>query len=298
MRFTISRVLKTAVLLVTGVLSIEAAAADRARLVIADVQMPASLSARERGIAQQIAFGAKINDGLAAARSFDVLVRDDAAVQAILREMQIQKTPLARDGKNAKLGLDLPDYILVPTLRRFSVNTTFEKQDLLAGRYERRDTAVMELNVRVIDAGGATVFEKTVTGQPSFEPREASEEEKARATPPPLAPFNAQAARMARAIVDAINVRINPIVVVKVDTASFYILRGSDNGFAEKSRFEVFSPNEKVKVADQDREVTIPGKRIGTAEVIAMYDDVAELRMLDGDLQKVLVNSTVRTVKE
>ena len=80
MKLTTATLVRTALVLMAGALSLDAGAADRARLVIADVQMPASLSARERSLAQQIDFAAKLNDSLAAARGFDVLVRDDTAV--------------------------------------------------------------------------------------------------------------------------------------------------------------------------------------------------------------------------
>jgi hypothetical protein len=74
------------------------AAAENPRLVITDLEVPRTLSERERSLVRQIDLVQVIREGLLDSSSFRVLVREDKGVQAILLERQIQDSPLAREG--------------------------------------------------------------------------------------------------------------------------------------------------------------------------------------------------------
>ena len=274
------------------------AAAENPRLVITDLEVPRTLSERERSLVRQIDLVQVIREGLLDSSSFRVLVRENKGVQAIIRERQIQDSPLAREGKTTQLGLDSAEYFLEPTLQSFSVRTSYEKLELISGMYERRDSASMQLAVRVFDAGGNSVFEETVSASASYPPREATEADKARATPPDAGPIRKAALRMARGVVDAIVARINPITVVDVQTDAFVIDRGRKNGFDEHTRFIVYGPTRVKKHPERGDEIRLPGERIGEAKLAALFEDRAELTLTSGDAKKLVDGCIVRIAQE
>src|SRR5690554_2792714 len=107
MRYDIIGRLALSVLLGCAVLFTSAAgAAESPRLVITDLKLPRSLSERERNVVRQLDIVQTLREELLDSRTFRVLVRENESVQAILRERQIQGSPLAREGKDDALGLD------------------------------------------------------------------------------------------------------------------------------------------------------------------------------------------------
>ncbi len=273
------------------------ALAQSPRLVINDLKVATSLNAQERDLLRQVNLTHVLREGLTDSRSFRVGVRENEGVQAIIREKQIQSSPLAREGKNNKLGLDTPEYFLEPTLQAFSVRTRFEKAELISGMYSRTDSATMQLVVRVFDAGGNTVFEETSNASAAFPRSEASEEDKARAAPPDPAPIIRAARSMARQVVDAIVARVNPITVVDVQPAVFVIDRGRNNGFDKNTHFLVYGPPRMKTIGDTGNTLRVPGEQVGEAELSQLFEDTAELKLTKGDPHKLAEGCIVR-VKE
>jgi hypothetical protein len=297
--------LLAALLLATG----SVVAAEMPRLVIAPLKMPVKLTTVERKLLGEVDLVGIISEGLTDSRSFRIQVRDEAGVQALLHEKQVQASPLARgragEGErrsavagstrsDAAIGLDATNYILEPTLQLFTISTRFEKQELIAGMYDRIDTAQLQLAVRIIDLGGNVVFQETVHANPKFGRREATEEDKRRAQPPPLAPIRDAVTKAARSVVDAIVARINPITVLDVQGKTLVIDRGSKNGFDDNTVFSVYGEARQVANKTTGAMHLIPGRLIGKAKVIALHEDVAELEMTEGDAAGVTAGAIVR----
>ncbi|MEJ0040432.1 MAG: CsgG/HfaB family protein [Gammaproteobacteria bacterium] len=286
-----------ALLLTVVAVGVRPALAQSPRLVITDLKIATSLDAQEKNLLRQVNLTQVLREGLTDSRSFRVGVRENESVQAILRERQIQGSPLARDGKNDKLGLDTAEYFLEPTLQAFSVRTRFEKAELLSGMYSRTDSATMQLVVRVFDAGGNTVFEETSNGSAAFPRSEASDEDKARAAPPDAAPIVRAARLMARQVIDALIARINPITVVDVQSTVFIIDRGRNNGFDRSTRFMVYGPPRMKTIGDTGNTIRVAGEQVGEAELSELFEDTASLKLTKGDPHKLAEGCIVR-VKE
>jgi hypothetical protein len=275
-----------------------AMAAQPPRLVISDLKVPTQLSAQERALLRQLPLVEVISESLTDSRSFRVQVRDDAGVQAILRELQIQKSSVAREGKAKPMGLDAPDYILEPTVTRLRSTTRFEKLELLAGMYTRIDAGDLEMQVRIYDMGGNVVFEETASAIAQYAKQEATEEQKRRGAAPSPAPMLRASRTASGAIVNAIVARINPITVLEVQDKVFIIDRGRNNGFDDKTAFVVYSQPRTIKNPNTGADHTVPGKRIGEARVVAMHEEVSELQFIDADGAQVATAGAIVRIKE
>lgn len=299
MRYDIIGRLALSVLLGCAVLFTSAAgAAESPRLVITDLKLPRSLSERERNVVRQLDIVQTLREELLDSRTFRVLVRENESVQAILRERQIQGSPLAREGKDDALGLDSAEYFLEPTLQSFSLRTHYEPMPLLPGMYERTDSASMQLAVRVFDGGGNTVFEETVQASAGYPAREATEAEKARSAPRELGPIRKAAKSMTRRVVGAIVARVNPITVIDVQPTVFIIDRGRNNGFDKNTRFAVYAPSRTVVHKVRGDEISVPGRYLGEARLATVFEDVAELKLTEGELKEVVPGCVVRIIEE
>lgn len=236
-----------------------------------------------------------LSESLTDSRSFQVQVRDNAGVQELLKEREVQRSPLGSKRKNKfEVNLDTPDYILQPTLQAFSVSTRFEKLDVIAGMYDRIDTGNLQLHVRIIDLRGNVKFEDTARISAKFPRVEATEEQKRNATAPPTKPIRDAAILAAQGVVDSIVARVNPITVLAVHSSELVIDRGRNSGFDEKTIFGVYGPPKTGPHPNTGVMMWVGGEFIGQARVAALHEESTQLEMIKGDIAKVAVGSIVR----
>lgn len=286
--------------IVAVMLAMPAAQADESpRLVITQLHVDQSVGARERSLLRQLPLVEVISRTLTSTRSFRVQVRDDAAVQALIQEIQVQHSPLSREGREKRFGLDAPDYILIPTLKALRTRTQYVKAELIAGMYERRDSGELELHVRVFDVGGNAVFERTVRESIGFgRAQEANEEQKQNNPPPPIGPIRVAAEKASLSIANAIIERTNPITVLMVRGGVLIIDRGQSSGFDENTVFSVHSKPEQVDHPTTGKKHNIPPQDLGEAVIVKIHEDSAELKLVKGDARDVPVGSIVRIVEK
>jgi hypothetical protein len=272
-----------------------ARAAESPRMVITPLHVESPVGSRERALLRVMPLVDVLRHTLTNTHSFRVQVRDDAAVRELIRELQVQQSPLAREGREKRFGLDTPDYILIPTLKSLRTRTEYTKADLIAGMYERRDSGELELHVQVLDLGGTVVFERSAREIINFgRPREATEEQKRANAPPPVGPVRAAAEKASQRLVNALIARTNPITVLRVRGDVLVIDRGAGSGFDQNTVFTVLSPPEEEEHPTTGRKYRISATDFGEARVVRIGDDTAELRLVNGDATKVPKGSVVR----
>ncbi len=294
LRGTLASALLAAVLLVPLEL---VAQAERPRLAILDLAAATGLNNRETQVAAQVDVVQKLREGLIDSGSFLVVARDDRNLQAIARERVIANAD-SDPAAQVRLGLDTADYYLEPVWSRFDLATSYTEVPLLEGSYDRSDSADLELTARVFDDAGNILFEERVSRIVRYPNIEADEAARTRNAARAIGPIADAAAGLVDDVITAMISRINPIVVLDAQAASFVIDRGKNNGFDKDTRFSVFAQARTVVHPTTGEPRTIPGSRIGEAQVVEIYEEVAELKLVTGDNSAVPVGAIVRIIEE
>lgn len=297
---TTRSILRTAwgLLLTTLLLTPAARAAENPRIVVTQLHVDAAVGSRERALLRELPLVDVLKRTLTNTNSFRVQVRNDPAVQELIRELQVQKSPLAREGREKRLGLDAPDYLLIPTLKTLRTRTEYAEAKLLAGMYQRTDSGEIELHVQVFNLGGNVVFDRTARESIVFgRSKEATEDEKRANRPPPVGPVRAAAEKSSQQLVNALIARTNPIIVLAVRGDVLVIDRGAGSGFDKSTVFTVHSPPEETVHPTTQRKYRISKVDFGDAEVVRIDEDTTDIRLKNGDGTKVPEHSIVR-IKE
>lgn len=300
MRINFMQVLKSVAVIVAALIQLypQYAFAERHRLVISQYEVANELSSREIQALKQSDLIQLLREAMIDSRSFSVLTRENNTVQAILKERQIQDSPLSRENNEQGLGLDITSYFLQPTIKRFDIVTRYQPMELLKDMYERNDSFYFDFSVRIFDTGGNILFEERVERQHSLKPVEADEAERRRNSVRGMSVIRDEIKEIAREIADAVVARINPIVVLDVQGNAIIIDRGKNNGFDMNTRLAVYGESKTIVHPRTGESRTIPGAYIGDARVSRLYEDIAELQLIEGSVEAVKIGCIVRIIKE
>lgn len=289
----IAMVVSTSVLLIAPGL----ASAQRPRLVITQMQFPENMSVIEQQLVSQIDFIQVFREAMLDSRTFSPLLRDDVSVQALLQEKTISDSPLAVDA-DSLMGLVTTDYFLEPVLRDFNIRTSYSRMELRDDLYERSDSVSIELSATIYNTQGEYQFEQRESFERSFPVVVADESARQTDALRNVTAIREGSSELVRGIVDGIVTRVNPLTILRVYEEYFLIDRGRNNGFNEGSRFMVFEPSETITHPVTGAAQVIPGRRIGEATVLQIYEDSAELRMSPSINSTINTGYTIRLIEE
>ncbi len=214
-------------------------------IAILDVQIGKQIeeSATSKRYLDSALIGAELEKSLEQTRKFDVITRDEGALNDVIDE-QVFSESGASAGNAALSGeIKAVNYLVRPTVRDFVFYRSHQKVPNVSGKWFRRDSGRLIVDAQVLDTTTAKVTARfSMTGRFATEETIVNNQGGV--------PSQAHFARMAKAVAadfaEQLVDRVFPMLIIRVQDGQVYINRGTDGGLTRGQVLEVFSKGEEL----------------------------------------------------
>lgn len=194
---------------------------------------------------------------LQAARKFEVLSRDKAALSAVREEQQFGKSDLTKGNAAQEGFLENADYLVIPIVQDFVFYRSTQPVPNLASKYFRADSGRLEINAQVLDTKTGAI-KATFYMKSSFATKQQVVNSKGGV--PSSVHFTKMAKNVSAQMADQLVDTVFPMRVLNSQNGQVWINRGKDGGLKTGDVLNVYRPGEAL--IDPDT-----GENLGTVEL-------------------------------
>ncbi len=199
-----------------------------------------------------------------AARKFDVVTRNNGALEAILDEQQFAQSSFSA-GDAAQSGLlQNADYLIRPEVHIFSFYTSTHKIPNLQSKYFRTDHGVLEINTEILDTKTGQL-KSTFSLKKSFSTKERMVNSKGGSPSPEY--FTKLAKGVSAQMVDQFLDLVFPVEIIKVKNNQVYLNRGKDGGLKKREVLNVYTKGEVLIDPHTGEDLGTAEEYVGKIEV-------------------------------
>ncbi|WP_084456993.1 CsgG/HfaB family protein [Desulfogranum mediterraneum] len=231
-------------------------AAEKPTIAIKPAKISSNVSSSVKRYLNREKLLAEMEASFLAARKFQVVSRDQDALQAIREEQQFAQSALTAGDAARSGALKNADYLILPEVYRFAFYAKTTKVPNLQKKYFRRDYGTLEINAQIVDTATGQIA-ATFYLKDSFSTGETMVNRSGGV--PNTKHFSDLCKAVSAQMVDQFLALVFPVEIIKVQPGKVYLNRGRDGGY---------HPGDILQVYEKGELLVDPhtGEQLGSAE--------------------------------